>query len=138
MISSGRHECLKNYGQRFIRLYSDQNHPQEKVMQEGKVVVWGGFTNSRGKKKSKRRRRKGKIFHTECGALENNRKTEFLMQRSRGKQRLEISSRKSEINMYHYDYIYFSFPLYFFWSLLYVFFFVVRSLMIYNVYLLCE
>ena len=24
----------------------DQNHPQEKEVQEGKVVVWGGLTNS--------------------------------------------------------------------------------------------
>ena len=26
--------CLKNYGQRFVTLYSDQNHPQEKDMQK--------------------------------------------------------------------------------------------------------
>ena len=34
-------KILKNYGQRFITLYriSVQNHPQEKEMQEGKVVV---------------------------------------------------------------------------------------------------
>ena len=25
---------------------SDQDHPQEKVMQKGKMVVWGGLTNS--------------------------------------------------------------------------------------------
>ena len=25
---------------------SDKNYPQEKEMQEGKVVVWGGFKNS--------------------------------------------------------------------------------------------
>ena len=34
----------------------DQNHPQEKEMQEGKVVVWGGLTNSweeKGKAKEK-------------------------------------------------------------------------------------
>ena len=29
----------------------DQNHPQEKEMQEGKVVVWGGFTNIWGQKR---------------------------------------------------------------------------------------
>ena len=28
----------------------DQNHPQEKGMQKGKIVVWGGLTNSWGKK----------------------------------------------------------------------------------------
>ena len=37
---------------------SDKNHPKEKEMQKGKVVVWGGFTHSWGKKKSKRRGRK--------------------------------------------------------------------------------
>ena len=30
---------------------SDQNYPQEKEMQEGKVVVLGGLTNSWGKKR---------------------------------------------------------------------------------------
>ena len=29
---------------------SEQNHPKEKEMQEDKVVVWGGFTNSWAKK----------------------------------------------------------------------------------------
>ena len=37
---------------------SGQDHPREKVIQKGKMVVWGGFTNSWGKKK--RQRRKGK------------------------------------------------------------------------------
>ena len=34
-------ECLKNYGQRFMILYrrNDQDHPQEKEMQKGKMVV---------------------------------------------------------------------------------------------------
>ena len=34
-------ECLKNYGQRFMIFYGrhDQDHPQEKEMQKGKVVV---------------------------------------------------------------------------------------------------
>ena len=35
-------ECLKNYGQRFIRGWTgggDQNNPQEKEMQKGRVVV---------------------------------------------------------------------------------------------------
>ena len=30
----------------------DQNHPQEKEMQKGKMVVWGGLTNSWEKKRS--------------------------------------------------------------------------------------
>ena len=39
---------------------SDQDHPQEKEMQKGKMVVWGGLTNSWGKRRE-RQRRKGKI-----------------------------------------------------------------------------
>ena len=31
----------------------DQDHPQEKEMQKGKMVVWGGLTNSYEKKRSK-------------------------------------------------------------------------------------
>ena len=40
----------------------DQDHPQEKEMQKGKMVVWGGLTNSWENKKSKKQRRKGKIY----------------------------------------------------------------------------
>ena len=38
---------------------SDQNHPQEKEMQKGKMVLWGGLTKKREAKK-KRREAKGK------------------------------------------------------------------------------
>ena len=38
-----------------------KNHPQEKEMQEGKVVIWRGFTNSWGYKRNKRQGRRGKI-----------------------------------------------------------------------------
>ena len=41
----------------------DQDHPQEKEMQKGKMVVWGGPTNSCKKKRSEKQRRKVKI-HT--------------------------------------------------------------------------
>ena len=40
----------------------DQDHPQEKERQKGKMVVWGGRTNSGEKKISERQRRKGKIY----------------------------------------------------------------------------
>ena len=45
-------ECLKNYGWRFTTLYRRQGsrHSQEKEMQKGKIVVWGGLTNSCEKK----------------------------------------------------------------------------------------
>ena len=40
---------------------SDQDHPQEKEMQKGKMVVWVGLTNCYEKKRSERQRRKGKM-----------------------------------------------------------------------------
>jgi len=47
-------ECLKNYGWRFMTLYRRQwlRPYQEKEMQKGKMVVWGGLTNSYEKKRS--------------------------------------------------------------------------------------
>ena len=39
----------------------DQDHPQEKEMQESKMAIWGGLTNSCEKKRSKKQKRKGKI-----------------------------------------------------------------------------
>ena len=41
---------------------SDQDHPQDKEMQKGKIVVWGGLTNSCEKKTRKRQRGKGKVY----------------------------------------------------------------------------
>ena len=32
-------EYLKNYGQRFVTLYRNKDHPQGKEMQKGKMVV---------------------------------------------------------------------------------------------------
>ena len=75
-----------------VTLYKRQwtNHPKEKEMQEGKVVVWGVFTNSWEKKRSKKQRTKGKIypinaeiqrkagrdkkafFHEQCKEIEKN------------------------------------------------------------------
>ena len=42
---------------------SDQDHPQEKEMQEGKMVVWVGLTNSWEKKRLKRKRKKERYTH---------------------------------------------------------------------------
>ena len=41
----------------------DQDHPQEKEMQKGKLVVWGGLTNSCEKKIIEKQRRKEKYKH---------------------------------------------------------------------------
>ena len=44
----------------------------EKEMQEGKVVVWGCFADSWGKKRSKRQGRKGKTYPNECRVSEDS------------------------------------------------------------------
>ena len=67
-------ECLKTYGQKFIKLYRKQgsNHPQEKEMQKSKLVVGEGYTNSYEKKRSERQRRKGNIYPIECRVPKNS------------------------------------------------------------------
>ena len=44
----------------------DQDHPHGKEMQKGNMAVSGGLTNICEKKRSKKQRRKGKIFPFEC------------------------------------------------------------------------
>ena len=70
-------ECLKNYGWRFVTLYRRQwsDHPQEKEMQKGKMIAWGGLTNSCEKKRSERQRRKGKLYPFECRVPKNSKET---------------------------------------------------------------
>ena len=55
-----------NYGQRFMILHTDQDHPQEKEMQKRKVAIWGGHTNSCETKRSEKQRRKGTIYPFQC------------------------------------------------------------------------
>ena len=50
----------------------EQDHPQEKEMQKSKLTVWGGLTNSCEKKKSKKQRRKGKIYPFELRVPKNS------------------------------------------------------------------
>ena len=52
-----------NYGMRFVILYRRQGpeHPHGKEMQKSKMTVWGGLTNSCGKKRGEKQRKKGKI-----------------------------------------------------------------------------
>ena len=61
-----------NYGQRFVTLYRDQDHPHGKEMQESKMAVWGGLTNSCEKKRSEKQRRKGKIKASKCRVPKNS------------------------------------------------------------------
>ena len=50
----------------------DQSHPQEKEMQQGKMVVKGGLRNGREMKRSERQRRKGKINSIKYRVPENS------------------------------------------------------------------
>ena len=51
---------------------SAQDHPHGKEMQKSKMAVWGGLTNSCEKKRSKKQRRKVKIFPFECRGPKNS------------------------------------------------------------------
>ena len=41
----------------------DQDHPQEKEMQQGKMIVWGGLTNSWEKEEKRKAKEKKKDTH---------------------------------------------------------------------------
>ena len=51
---------------------SDQDNPQVKEMQKGKMVVWGGLTHSWEKKRSKKQMRKGMLYPAECRVPKNS------------------------------------------------------------------
>ena len=63
-----------NYGQRFVTLYRDrdQDHPHGKEMQNSKMAVWGGLTNSCEKKRGEKQRRKAKIYPCEYRVPKNS------------------------------------------------------------------
>ena len=46
--------------------------PMGKKMQKSKMAVWGVLTNSCEKKRSKKQRRKGKIYPSECRVSKNS------------------------------------------------------------------
>ena len=88
-----------------------QDHPHEKETQTSKMAVWGGLTNSCEKKRSKRQRRKGKIFPSKCRVSKNSERRDkkaFLsdqckeIEENNRMERLEISSRKLEIPGEHF------------------------------------
>ena len=54
-----------------IKICGDQNHPQEKEMKKGKIVLWGGLRNSWEKKRGEGQGRKGKINLSECKVPKN-------------------------------------------------------------------
>ena len=87
---------------------TDQDHPQEKEMQESKMAVLGGLADSCEKKRSKKQRRKGKIYPCECRVpkIAKRDKKTFLSDQcneiEENKKRLEISSGKLEIPREHF------------------------------------
>ena len=97
-----------NYGH--CRGDRDQDHPQEKEMEKGKMVVQGGLINSCEKKRRERQRRKGKIFHLNAEfqrIAKRNKKASLCVQCKETEEtiewkRLETSSRKSEIPKEHF------------------------------------
>jgi len=52
----------------------NQDHLQEKEIQNSKMAVWGGLTNSCEKKRSEKQRRKGRIYPCECRVPKNSKK----------------------------------------------------------------
>ena len=53
-------------------LFRDQDHPHGKEMQNSKMAVWGGLSNSCEKNRSEQQRRKGKIQASECRLPKNS------------------------------------------------------------------
>ena len=47
--------------------------PMEKKCKQAKMAVWGSLTNSCEKKRSKKQRRKGNIYASECRVPKNSR-----------------------------------------------------------------
>ena len=65
--------------------------PKKKEKEEGKVVVWGGFTNIWGKKRSEKQGKKRKVHQTKCRVPENSKERQkgllqWILQRNRGNQ----------------------------------------------------
>ena len=67
-------ECLMNYGQKFVTLYSRQESGPSpwKRNAKNKMAVCGGLTKSCEKKRSEKQRRKGKIYPFECRVPKNS------------------------------------------------------------------
>ena len=66
-----------NYGRRFVTLYRrhrSRSSPRKRKA-KSKIAVSGGLTNSCEKKRSRKQRRKGKIFPFECRVPKNSKET---------------------------------------------------------------
>ena len=73
-------EYLMNYGWRFVTLYRRQgSRPHHwKEMQKGKMVVWGGLTNSCEKKRSKEEKERYTNLNAEFQRIARRDKKAFL------------------------------------------------------------
>ena len=67
-------------------------------MQKGKMVVWGGLTDSWEKKRSERQRRKGKIYPSECRVPKNtkNRKKDLSEQCKEIEENNRMAKRRKQ------------------------------------------
>ena len=89
---------------------SDQDYLQEKEMQKGKMVVWGGHTNSMKSREAKGKRKKERYTHlnAEFQKTARREKKAFLsdeckeIDENNRMERLEISSRKLAISRKHF------------------------------------
>ena len=62
-----------------------KDHPQEEEIQKSKMTVQGGLTNSCEKKRSKKQRRKGKLYPFECRVPKNSKETLIAVSITSGK-----------------------------------------------------
>ena len=77
------------YGLRFTTLYRRQGSrptPWEKKMQKSKMALWRGLTNICRKKRSKKQRRKGKIFPFECRVPKNSKERQESLSQQQCKE----------------------------------------------------
>ena len=86
---------------------SDQDHPQEKEMQKGKMIVWGGLKNSYQKWEVKGKGEKETYTHlnAEFQRIARRDKKAFLSDQCKEVEEYErqkISSRKLEIPREHF------------------------------------
>ena len=86
----------------------DQDHPHGKEMQKGKMVVWGGLTNSCERKRSKKQRKRERYSHlnAEFQRIARRDKKAFLSDQCKeieeNNRMGKISSRKLEIPRDHF------------------------------------
>ena len=88
----------------------DQDHPQEKEIQESKMAIWGGLTQLWKKEKQKAKKKKERYTHldAEFQRIARRDKKAFLssqckeIEETTEWKRLEISSRKLEIPREHF------------------------------------